>query len=145
MAATAPRTSGRPQTNVISPPRSPSARQAPITSSERSIFHCGLSSAVTSVKSALARSSPGSPSSGRANETWPKYSTSTGPEACPSSDSPPPLGSAARPVTGTNTRPPQPRSGNHLMVSGSSGAPASAVCRSQAFANSSVSRSAQRP
>ena len=98
------------------------------------------------MKSALARRSAGSPSSGRTKETWPKYSTSTGPAAsCPSSGSPPPVGSVARPAHGTYTRPPQARSGNHLTVSGSSGAPASAAWGSQAFANSSSSRFAQRP
>ena len=55
LAATAPRTIGRPQIRVTSPPRSPSAVQAPMTSSFRSTFQSGLSSAVTSVKSAVGR------------------------------------------------------------------------------------------
>jgi hypothetical protein len=45
-----------------------------MTSSFRSIFQSGFSSAVTSVKSALALSSRGSaPSFGRSKETCPKY------------------------------------------------------------------------
>ena len=59
MAATAPWTRGRPQTRVTAPARPFSPRQRPITSSLRSIFQSGLSSARTSVKSALARKSAG--------------------------------------------------------------------------------------
>src|SRR4051794_32487667 len=139
VAAIAPRTSGRPHTSVMSPPRSPSDRHAPMTSSERSIFQSGLSSAVTSVKSAFEARSLGSPSSGRSNDTQPKYSI--GLAASPPSSWP----STPLPVAGTYTRPPQPRSGNHLMVSGSSGAPASSACPAHALANSSRIRSSQRP
>ena len=94
VAATAPRTSGRPQIRVTSPPRPPSARHSPITSSLRSIFHSRLSSAVTSVKSALARRSAARPPRRAHEGDVAEVLDQTGPAACcPSSGSPPPVGS----------------------------------------------------
>ena len=54
----------RPQTRVIAASRPCSPRQVPITSSEMSIVQSGLSAATTSVKSAEALKSVGSPPSG---------------------------------------------------------------------------------
>ena len=54
---------GVPQTRVMAASRPSSPRQMPTTSSQRSSFQSGLRAAVSSVKSAMASKSLGSPSS----------------------------------------------------------------------------------
>ena len=60
MATAAFSTSGRPQISVIAATLPSSPRQVPITSSQRSIVHSGLASAVSVVASATAWKAEGS-------------------------------------------------------------------------------------